>query len=254
LDALVIDAGIDASGVPGTVRLNGSVSVSGNITLDGLIVVPASLSIDSNKGAVPGTIRIASTAGSLSGSSPGVLLDINTESAFQAGGSVSLGIVDNADGFWLQSIAIKTRGGNANPTPGSLNLSGSIQLDGFSNTAAFIYDANNQAGSIVTVTGAISIDTAQSYGIGGSVYLGSTNSNAKATISSNSPGAELTISTDAVIRGGDVVFGRSDGTQGDWLESLTINSGSIASLDGLIVANSGFLGTSGGSGISLTGH
>ena len=253
LDALVIDAGIDASGVPGTVRLNGSVSVSGNITLDGLIVVPASLSIDSNKGAVPGTIRIASTAGSLSGSSPGVLLDINTESAFQAGGSVSLGIVDNAGGFWLQSIAIKTRGGNANPTPGSLNLSGSIQLDGFSNTAAFIYDANNQAGSIVTVTGAISIDTAQLYGIGGSVYLGSTNSNAKATISSNSPGAELTISTDALIRGGDVVFGRFDGTQGDWLESLTINSGSIASLDGLIVANSGFIGTSGGAGISLTG-
>ena len=253
LEALVIDSGIDASGVPGTVRLNGRLSVAGNISLDGSVVVPASLAIDSNKGTIPGFVRIASIAGSLSAGSSGVLLDINTDSSTQIGGSVSLGVVDNSGGFWLQSIVVKARGGNAGSTPGSLNLKGSIQLDGSTSAAALTYDTNNQVGSVVTITGAISIDTAQLYGVGGSVYFGASNRNANATISTNSPGSELIINTDAGIRGGDFVFGKIDGVQGDWLESLVIDTGSIATSDGSIISNSGLLATSGGSGITITG-
>jgi hypothetical protein len=91
-----------------------------------------------------------------------------------------------------------------------LNLSGSIQLDGATSAGGLTYDTNNQLGSVVTVTGVISIDTAQLYGVGGSVYFGASNRNANATISTNSPGSELIINTDAGIRGGDFVFGKID--------------------------------------------
>lgn len=253
LQALVIDSGIDASGKAGTVRLNGRISVAGNVSLDGAVVVPASLAIDSNKGAVPGSIQIATKTGTLSGLSAGIVLDINTDSALQPGGNVFVGTVDNDGGSWLQSISIKTRGGDAKSTPGALNLLGSIFLDGSTSAAGLTYDANNQVSAIVVVTGAITIDTAQTYGVGGAVYLGSSDGAARAAISASTPGAELAIVTDASSRGGDVVFGRADGSGGDWLESFSINTGTLAPLDGLVIANSGFIGTSGGAGIAVTG-
>ncbi len=251
LAGLVVDAGID--GVPAIVRLNGRVSVAGDVVLDGTVVVPATRGIDTNKGTVPGVARIATSAGSLSASTGGVLLDIVTELAGKAGGAVALGPVANAGGAFLQAISMKTRGYDAGSTPGSLTLSGNIQLEGSTSPAVLAYDAGNQAGAKVIVVGVVTIDTAVTAATGGAVYLGSGDTSARATITADASGAELSIITDASSQGGDVVFGKADGTGGDWLESFTINAGTQAVIDGAIVTNSGLVGTSNGNGISITG-
>lgn len=251
LAGLVVDAGIE--GVSAIVRLNGRVSVAGNVILDGTVVIPATRGIDSNKGTVPGSVRIATSAGSLSASTSGVLLDIVTEVSGKAGGAVALGPVGGAGGACLQAISMKTRGGDSSPTPGTLTLSGNIQLEGATSPAVLAYDAGNQAGAKVIVVGSVTIDTAMTAATGGAVYLGSGDTAARATITADAPGAELSIITDAASQGGDVVLGKADGSGGDWLESLTINAGAQALIDGTIVSNSGLVGTSGGGGISITG-
>ena len=251
LAGLVVDAGID--GASAIVRLNGRVSVAGNVILDGTVVIPATRGIDSNKGTSAGVVRIATSAGSLSAATGGVLLDIITELSGKAGGAVALGPVGNAGGAYLQAISMKTRGGDAGPTPGTLTLSGNIQLEGSTSPAVLAYDAGNQAGAKVVVVGSITIDTAATAATGGAVYLGSGDTSARATITADASGAELSIITDAGSQGGDVVFGKADGSGGDWLESFTVNTGALAGIDGTIVTNSGQVGTSGGNGISITG-
>ena len=154
----MVDAGID--GVPAIVRLNGRVSVAGDVVLDGTVVVPATRGIDTNKGTVPGVARIATSAGSLSAFTGGVLLDIVTELAGKAGGAVALGPVANAGGAFLQAISMKTRGYDAGSTPGSLTLSGNIQLEGSTSPAVLAYDAGNQAGAKVIVIGVVKIGRA----------------------------------------------------------------------------------------------
>lgn len=250
LTSLTVDAGIDAP--LAQVRLNGDLLVAGDIVLDGHVALGSSRILDSSKGGIPGAVRVATTAGSLSATAPGSSLEISTKSSTKSGGVVALGTVGHAGGAPLQSLLVKTAGGGVVPVPGSLTLSGNIQLDGSVGTA-LAYDAGNQSGAKVIIAGPVTIDTASSASAGGAVFLGSADSGANATITAGAPTAELSINTDAAIRGGDVAFGMVDGSGGDWLEAFTINTGASATTDGVANINGGLIGTSGGAGISING-
>jgi hypothetical protein len=251
LTSLTVDAGIDAPSAQ--VRLNGDLFVAGDIVLDGHVALGSSRILDSTKGGIPGAVRVAMAAGSLSATAAGSNLEIITKSSTQSGGAVALGPVGNAGGAFLQSLLIETAGGGVVAVPGSLTLSGNIQLDGSVGSARLAYDAGNQSGAKVIIIGPVTIDTASSASAGGAVFLGSADSSANATITAGTPGAELSINTDAAIRGGDVAFGKVDGSGGDWLEALTINTGASATTDGVANINGGWIGTSGGAGISING-
>ena len=231
LSGLTIDSGIDSAKV-GSIRLNGSISVAGRVLLDGAVEVPASLVIDSTKGT--GSISIGATAGSLSATQAGLLIDLQSGTATGSGGSVVLGKVNNAAGAYLQSLTVTTTGVVAS---GALTLRGNISLDGSSQPASFIYEAGNSLGASVLIDGQVTIDTATSFVTGGAVYLGHGDRTASAPISSITAGSTLAIVTDATVSGGDIAIGTVSNSGGLYLEQLLLNAGKLALTDGRVWAN-----------------
>ena len=247
LKALSINAGLNSSTV-GTVRLNGNVAVAGPVTVEGRVQLPASTTIASNLGSQPGSVTLAANAGGISALSGGLGLTVDTRSTTAAGGSVTLGIIDNLAGSHLQNLAVNTAGLAA---AGSLTLRGGIALDGTTTPASFSYDADNLSGAQVTVDGPVTIDTATSHPVGGSVFLGRADATGAASVSALSAGSTLSIRTDAADTAGSIALGAADNSAGLYLESLSLDAQGKSKTAGQVRVNASSLVVNADSDASL---
>lgn len=247
LAALAINAGVGSSTV-GTVRLNGDVSVAGPVTLDGRVQLPASTTIASNLGTQPGAISLVANAGGLSALAGGLGLTLDTQSATTAGASVTLGLIDNQAGSFLQRLAVNTAG---LASAGALTLRGNISLDGATAPASLAYDAGNLPGAIISVDGQITLDTAASHPVGGSVYLGRADASAAAPVSALSSGSTLSIRTDGTDTAGSIALGAANNSAGLYLESLLLDAQGKSKTAGQVRVNASSLVVNADSDASL---
>ncbi|MCL4743124.1 MAG: filamentous hemagglutinin N-terminal domain-containing protein [Phycisphaerales bacterium] len=222
---------IDTSGgarAPGDLILNGDVFAEGPIVLTGVVVLGASITIDSNPDDLGASALVDLSGATVTASGAGRDLTIDTRSNDDTGGDVLLGVFGALGGFYVNDLTIHTGG----TTAGLLTLSAGVFLDADgSDTADFTLTGG---GAIAVASGAAAvIDTnATPSADAGSIDLGS------GLIYALGAGATLTLDTRSTDgAGGAIAFGEIGAGPGQRLEGFTARSSGGAGSGVISIAN-----------------
>ena len=217
----------------GTLTLNNNISLDhGGDTADltftsgGNIIIAADTTIETEIGnnADAGSINFGSSI--ISANTTGVDLALNAGSTNDTAGNVTIGLVNNAAGSYLQSLSIDTQG----TTTGVINLSNNITVDddGAGNEGFVTIAGDVRLGASITIDSEFgNSGTAD----GGAITL------QNATVSATTGGVDLTLdSSNTNTNGGNVTLGLFNSSGGNFINDLSVDT-SAATTAGTISLN-----------------
>jgi len=213
---------------PGDLILNGDLFAEGPIVLTGVVVLGASITIDTNPDDLGASGFVDLSGAIVTASGAGRDLTIDTRSNDNAGGDALLGIFSAFGGFFVNDLTIHTGG----TTAGLLTLTAGVFLDA---------DGSDTADFTLTGGGAIAVGAAATATIdtnatpsadAGSIDLGS------GLIYALGAGATLTLDTRSTDgAGGAIAFGEIGAGPGQRLEGFTARSSGGAGSGVISIAN-----------------
>ncbi len=222
---------IDTSGgsrAPGDLILNGDISTDGPVVLTGVVVLGASITIDTNPDDLGASGLVDLSGAVVTASGAGRDLTIDTRSNDNAGGDALLGAFSALGGFYVNDLTIHTGG----TTAGLLTLTAGVFLDADgSDTADFILTGGGTVA--VAPAAAAVIDTnATAAADAGSIDLGA------GIVYALGAGATLTLDTRSTDgAGGAITFGPIGPGPGQRLEGFTARSSGGAGSGVISIAN-----------------
>jgi hypothetical protein len=221
LTALTIATDGAGGGGSGRINLAANVFVDGNIVLGRRPNPLTSIVIDSEQGN-NGNAGAITLNGALSSSVAATDLTLDASVVGFLGGNVTLGdsTVDNSHGFYLNDFTINTAG----TTPGSITIRNNITLDAANDADADPASFVIQGGGLIQVNNAAgaTIDTeVGDNNPGGPVNFGTS---ALSSLVAGNVNFAINTNTGGTDGGGAVTLGPVNGSAGQFINDLTINT------------------------------
>ncbi|MCW5775193.1 MAG: filamentous hemagglutinin N-terminal domain-containing protein [Phycisphaeraceae bacterium] len=228
LTGLSIDATGGPERTPGSVGLSNDVIVDGDVVFSGVVVLGASVTIDTNPDDIGASGLIDLSGAIVTASAAGFDLTLVTSSDDDSGGQVHLADFGALGGFYVNDLTIHTGG----TTAGLLTLTASVFLDADGPDTGDFTLTGGGAIAIASAAAALIDTNSTAAADAGSINLGS------GLIYALGAGATLTLdtrSTDGL--GGAIAFGEIGAGPGQRLEGFTARSSGGAGSGVISIAN-----------------
>ncbi|MBW2045580.1 MAG: filamentous hemagglutinin N-terminal domain-containing protein [Deltaproteobacteria bacterium] len=218
---------------PGTLTFSGNISLdddaaadSGDFVAYGSIVLPSSITIDTEQGddAAGGSVSFVNSTTSASAAGVDLSIDTSTANAGSDGGNVSLDEFSNDGGSYINDLSVDTSAG-AGGTAGALTLEANIYLD---NDVADTGDFTVGGAGDIIISSSLTVDTEQgSNGDAGTIDFGSSN------IYADAAGYDLTLDVRGGTDSGNMTLGLMDDNGGTdyFIDDLMLNANFSGAFD-----------------------